>query len=156
MSTDRELLKQTQAGLASSAGLSDPIGEVRKSHEETFVLAQFDAADFAEVGVEMTKACRVVSITALPAENLSTHATNYVTGTVAKRDGAGGSASTIGTYTTNSTGGAALAAFVPTDVTISSPSAAVFAAGNVLTFKQVDAGATGDTKVTVSVTVEYV
>jgi hypothetical protein len=81
--------------------------------------------------------------------------TNFVTGTVAKRDGAGGSATTIGTFKTETTGGAALTALVPTTVT---PVAAAvdLAVGEVLTYKLVDAATTTEPAVSVEITVEYI
>lgn len=154
--TDRGRIKEQQQGMyASTAGMTDAKAAVNQTHEETFVLATFAAADYAEMGIAFTKACKVKAIRVLPAATLAVHGSNYVTGTFAKRDGAGGAAATIGTYTTNSSGGAALTAFTPTTVT---PDVAnsTFAAGNVLTFKQVDAGTTTEVLLTVSVTVEYI
>ena len=157
MPTDRELLKQAQSGHIGSIGASDPIGAVAEAHQETFVFSNASGSPLAEVGITMVKKCRVKSIRALPASALATNGTNYITGTVAKRDGAGGSATTIGSFTTNTTGGAALAAFVPTTVTVSTTAGvADIAAGQVLTYALVDAATTTEPAVAVSVTVEYV
>lgn len=153
--TDRALLKQQQAGALGTTGAAAPITEVGKVHEETFVFANVAGSPLAEVAIAMTKAGVVKSIKATPAAALATHAANYVTGTVAIRDGAGGSASTVGAFTTNSTGGAALVQFVPTAVTVTQANA-VFAAGNVITYALVDAGTTTEVAVFVSVTVEYI
>jgi hypothetical protein len=155
MPTDRAYLKQAQAGHIGSIGASDPIGAVNQAHEETFLFSNVSGSPLAEVGIVMQKACIVKSIQALPAADLATHAANYITGTVAKRDGAGGAASTIGSFTTNSSGGAALADFEPTTVSVDA-AYRTFAAGNVLTYKLVDAATTTEPQVTVSVTVEYV
>src|SRR5690606_1169485 len=103
----------------------------------------------------MVKKCKVKSIRALPGGDLTTAASNYITGTVAKRDGAGGGATTIGSFTTNSSGGAALASFVPTTVSVVAGTDEI-AAGGVLTYKLVDNGTTTEPAIAVSVTVEYV
>lgn len=155
MPTDREYLKMQQAGQLATSGATDPIGEVGKAHEQTFVFSNVAGSPLAEVGIYMPKKCRVKSVIALPAADLATAASNYVTGTVAKRDGAGGSATTIASYTTNSSGGAALAAFVPTTCSIVAGTAEI-AAGGVLTYKLVDNATTTEVAVFVSVTVEYV
>lgn len=55
----------------------------------------------------------VSSITIVPAVSVSTHAANYITLTVKK------GATTIATYTTNSSGGAAMTAGTPITMTIS-------------------------------------
>lgn len=151
----RTLIKQQQAGALAGTAATDPIGTVGTVHEETFVFSNVAGSPLAEVGITMVKACKVKSIRALPATTLATHAANYVTGTVAKRDGAGGGATTIGSFTTNSSGGAALTQFVPTTVTLTA-TAVDIAAGQVLTYALVDNAATTEPQVNVSVTVEYV
>jgi hypothetical protein len=98
--TDREYLKRAQAGHIGSTGATNPIGAVAEAHEETFVFSNVAGSPLAEVGITMVKKCKVKSIRALPAANLATAASNYVTGTVAQRDGAGGNATTIGSFTT--------------------------------------------------------
>lgn len=153
--TDRALLKQQQAGMLGGTTASAPITEIGKVHEETFVFANVAGSPLAEVGIAMTKAGVIKSIRATPAANLATAASNYVTGTVAIRDGAGGAASTVGSFTTNSSGGAALTAFTPTTVTVTQANA-VFAAGNVITYALVDNATTTEVAVFVSVTVEYI
>jgi hypothetical protein len=155
MATDRALLKQAQAGHFASSGAVDPIGEVGKVHEQTFIFLNVAGSPLAEIGYIMTKACRVKSVTALPAATLATAAANYVTGTVAKRDGAGGSATTIASFTTNSTGGAQLTAMVPT-VCATVAGTTEIAAGGLLTYALVDAATTTEVAVAVSVVVEFV
>lgn len=154
MATDREELKTRQKGQAAAFGLTDVEGAVNQLHEETFVFANDAGSPLAEVGITMLRKCKVKAIRALPAANLATHATNYITGTVAKRDGAGGSATTIGTFSTNSTGGAALTAFQPTTVSLTAANVDI-EAGGVLTYKLVDAATTTEPAIHVSVTVEY-
>lgn len=156
--TDRKKIKDQQKGvLKTAAGISDTNTAVNQLHEETFVFSNVAGSPLAEVGLTIVKACKVKSIRALPAATLATAAANYVTGTIAKRDGAGGGATTIGSFTTNSTGGAALTAFVPTTVAVSTTAGvADIAAGQVLTYALVDNATTTEVAVFVSVTVEYV
>jgi hypothetical protein len=157
MPTDRAYLKQAQSGQIASTGCADPITAVAQAHETQFTFFTTAAGDFTENGYAITKAGRVKSVKVTPSGSLATHASNYFTGTVAKRDGAGGGATTIASFTTNSSGGAALTAFVPTDCTVSTTAGvADLAAGNVLTYKGVDAGTTTEPALTVVVTVEWV
>jgi hypothetical protein len=155
MPTDREYLKNQQAGALITSGATSPIAEVGLAHEETFVFSNVAGSPLAEVGIYMRKKARVKNVTAMPAASLATHAANYITGTVAQRDGAGGSATAIASFTTNSTGGAALTAFTATACSIVAGTADL-AAGSVLTYALVDAATTTEVAVFVSVTVEYV
>lgn len=153
--TDREILKKAVLGLIGSAGAADPVEAVAQGNEQTFVFWNVAGSPLAEVGITMLRKCKVKAIRALSGATLAVDATNFVTGTVAKRDGAGGSATTIGTFKTETTGGAALTAFVPTTVSVVA-AAAEIAAGGVLTYKLVDAATTTEPAVAVSVTVEFI
>lgn len=156
MPTDRAYLKQAQAGHIGSTGAADPIGEVAKAHEETFTFITFAAAPYVEQGIAMTKACRVKNIRLVSATTLAAHAADNITATVAKRDGAGGAATSIGASTTDVAGGA-LTAFTPKSVTVSATAGvADLAVGNVLTFKTADNGTTTEPLLSCTVTVEYV
>jgi hypothetical protein len=155
MASDRAIFKAQEAGRAATSGATDPIGITGTVHEETFVFSNVAGSPLAEVGITMVKACKVKSVRALPAATLATAAANYVTGTVAKRDGAGGAATTIASFTTNSSGGAQLTAFTPTTCAVTA-SAAEIAAGGVLTYALVDNATTTEVAVFVSVTVEYI
>ena len=73
----------------------------------------------------------------------------------AQRDGAGGAATTIASFTTNSSGGAALTAFVPTNCTPVAGTTEI-AAGGVLTYALVDNATTTEVAVAVTVTVEWI
>jgi hypothetical protein len=155
MPTDRQYLKEQQAGALGTTGASAAISEVGKVHEEDFIFLNAAGSPLAEVGYIMNKKCRVKSVKALPAANLAAHAANFVTGTVAKRDGAGGSATTIASFNTEDAVGEALVAFVATDCPIVDGTAEI-AAGGVLTYKLVDAATTTEVAVAVTVTVEYI
>lgn len=150
--TDREILKKQQsAALGTASGVTSPIAEVGYAHTRCYIFATIAAADFAEAAQVMLRRGKVVAIRVVPAATLAVHAANYVTGTIAYRDGAGGEATTIGTYTTNSSGGAALTAFTPTTVSMTPVQ---LSAGNVITFKQIDAGTTTEVLLNVQVYVE--
>lgn len=155
MATDRVILKNQQVGALSATPAVDAKAVVGQAHEEQFVFLNVAGSPLAEVGYTVTKACRVKSIRALPAATLATAAANYVTGTVAKRDGAGGGATTIGSFTTNSSGGAALTAFTPTTVALVDGTTEI-AAGGVLTYALVDNATTTEVAVAVTVTVEWI
>lgn len=155
--TDRSALKNFLKGLLKVAGLTSAFDAVDAQHEETFVWVCPAGSPFTEQAIAMTKACKVKAIRITAGTTLAVDETNYITGTVAKRDGAGGSATTIGTRATNAAGGGALTAMTPATATvITAASANVLAAGNVLTFKTADAGTTTEPLLTCAVTVEYI
>lgn len=149
--TDREILKKQQAAALGTTGATSPITEVGYAHTVCYSFDTFAAAAFAEAAKVLLRRGKVVAVRVVPYGTLSTDATNYITGTIAYRDGAGGSATTIGTFTTNSSGGAALTAFVPTTVSLTP---VMLAAGSVITFKTVDAGATTEPLMSCQVYVE--
>jgi hypothetical protein len=155
--SDRGEIKKFQEGaFLGIAGIDDAKASTEQLHEETFTFITFAAAPYVEQGIVMKKACVVKNITLVSATTLATDATNNITSTVAKRDGAGGAAATIGAHTSNVAGGA-LTAFTPRTVTVTDTVATkTFAAGNVLTFKTADNGTTTEPLLSCSVTVEYV
>lgn len=154
--TDRSALKNFIKGALKTAGLTAAFDAVDSQHEETFTFITFAAAPYVEQGIVMTKACKVKSIKLCSATTLAADATNNITATVAKRDGAGGAAATIGAVTTDVAGGA-LTAFTPKTATVLTASAVnVLAAGNVLTFKTADNGTTTEPLLSCAITVEYI
>lgn len=160
MSTDRQIIKKVQKGIYRTAkddtAIATPAASVEELHEETFTFITFAAAPYVEQGITMVKKCKVKSIRLCSATTLAADGTNNITATVAKRDGAGGSATTIGASTTDVAGGA-LTAFTPKTVTVSTTAGvADIAAGQVLTFKTADNGTTTEPLLSCSVTVEYV
>lgn len=156
MATDRQLLKDAQVGALNTAPLAANArtGVVGEANEETFTFITFAAAPYVEQGIAMTKACRVKAIRLCSATTLAADATNNITATVAKRDGAGGAAATIGASTTDVAGGA-LTAFTPKTVAITVANMDL-AAGNVLTFKTADNGTTTEPLLSCAITVEYI
>jgi hypothetical protein len=155
MATDREILKNQQIGSLATTAVTDARTAVAQAHESTYTFLNVAGSPLAEIGYYIPKKCRVKSVKALPAASLSTAASNYVTGTVAKRDGAGGGATTIASFNTASSGGAALTAFVATDCAIVAGTSEL-AAGSVLTYALVDNATTTEVAVAVSVTVEWI
>lgn len=155
MATDREILKLQQIGaLGTTPVAASPRTAIAEMHEQTFSFSNIAAADFAEAAFTMPKACRVKSIWLTPGATLAAHASNNITYTVAKRDGAGGAATTIGTNTTD-VAGLGLTAFTPKTLALVAGTTEI-AAGGVLTFKTVDNGTTTDPLVTCQVTVEWI
>lgn len=154
--TDRDKVKSQQIGTyVTAAGIVSSETAIRELHQETFTFITFAAATYVEQGITMVKKCKVKSIRIVAATTLAADATNNITCTVAKRDGAGGSATTIGTVTTDVAGGA-LTAFTPKVVALVTTQGVVdIAAGQVLTFKTVDNGTTTEPLFSVTVTVEY-
>lgn len=154
MATDREILKLQQIGSLVTTAATDARAAVGQANEETFTFITFAAAPYVEQGITMVKKCKVKSIRLTSATTLAADATNNITATVAQRDGAGGSATSIGAATTDVAGGA-LTAFTPKTVSVTA-SAAEIAAGAVLTFKTADNGTTTEPLLSCSVTVEYI
>lgn len=158
MATDREILKNQQAGaLGTAPGVSDAKDTIRKFHEETFLLANDADASLVERGFRVQKAFRVKSCYYIPSTGLAASDSAYDTLTVSKRDGAGGSASVVATRTTQVTGGAALVAFVPFELTLSATTAYhYFAVGEVLTVLITETSTPTTPFGVFSVTVEYI
>lgn len=155
MATDRAILKNQQVGaLTTAPSIVAPKTAIAEAHESTFTFITFAAAPYVEQGIAMTKPCRVKAIRLCSATTLAADATNNITATVAKRDGAGGSATTIGTSVTDVAGGA-LTAFTPKTVTLVD-AAVELAAGNVLTFKTADNGTTTEPLLSCAITVEWI
>lgn len=158
MATDRALLKQAQSGHIGSIGAVDPIGEVGKAHQETFVFELDADATLAERGFRVDKAFRLKSVYFTPTTALAANGTNYITLECKKRDGAGGAAVVAATTNTNTAGAnVSLAAFVPAALTLSATDANLsFAVGNVLSVISTETAAPTTPLGTFSVTVEYV
>ena len=154
MATDRELAKRKKAGEYATLGMADPLDQAGKQDEESFVLFGIADASFAELPLHMRKKGKVKACVITSATTLATHGTDYITTTLAKRDGAGGGATTIATHTTNSSGGSALTAMTPRAATVTA-SAVEFDADNVLTLKIVESGTPTTPVVSVVITVEY-
>ncbi len=154
--TDRSALKNFIKSLVKVAGLTDPFGAVDAMNEETFVWIAPAGSPYTEQSIGMTKPCKVKTIRITSGTTLAADGTNNITATVAKRDGAGGAAVTIGTRTTDVAGGALTAHQSSTVTPVTASNANVLAAGNVLTFKTVDNGTTTEPLLTCAVTVEYI
>jgi hypothetical protein len=149
--TDREILKKQQAAALGTTGATSPITEVGYAHTRCYTFECAAGAPYAEAAQVMLRRGKVVAVRVTPITTLAVHAANYITGTVAYRDGAGGNATTIGTFTTNSSGGAELTQFTPTTVSMTPVQ---LSAGNVITFKTVDAATTTEPGMIVQVYVE--
>lgn len=156
MPTDREYLKAQQAGALGTTGATDAIGEVGKAHQQIISFEVTSDASMAEIGIRLDKKCIVKSAHFTPAVALAANGSSYTTYTLRKRDGAGGSAVTVGSLDTNSAGqNVSLAQFVPSAFTLTAANVTV-AAGNILTFQSAETGTPTSPIGKVSVVVEYV
>lgn len=143
MATDRALLKKAQTGHVLSVGLTDAEGEVNKSHRRTIrwrkATADANAGDnTAEFALcYLPRACKLVSAKYTADANVAAANATCINLIVAKRDGAGGSASNVAyVNTANANGGGtgSLVLFVPADIPRIAANADSIAAGSVLTF----------------------
>lgn len=159
MATDRQIIKDRQAGQYEAYGLAGT-GKAAASaiHTFTYTFEVGSDASIAEMGVRIDKACKVTSCYFTPTTALAAHATAYIIMLVQKRDGAGGSPVTVGTIDTSTGGGnVSLSAFVPQLFVATSTAADLaFAVGNVLTFKSTETSTPTTPIGKVTVTVEWV
>lgn len=159
MATDRTLLKQAQAGYIGSTGTSAKAQDViNVAHQTTFTWQSATTVALAETGIRMPFAGRVISAYITPGATLAVDETNYMTWTVSKRAVADpSSAVSLATRASNAAGGGTVTAYTPAVFTLTATVANLsFGAGDVLTFKSVDANATTDPGYGMSVLVEWV
>ncbi len=148
MSTDREILKQAEAGRVGSLGFAaDPMTTVKAAHRRSYRFASIDAT--AGTGVaesvvcRVPVACRFISAHVTAPIAVTASGTDYKTFTIAKRTAAGAAVS-LAAIATITTTGVSLAAFVPQALTLDSTTASLdLAAGDVITYKNVKTGVTG-------------
>jgi hypothetical protein len=115
--TDRDLLKKTQVGLASSAGLADAIGAVADQNTRSTYFTKAAADGMASTttsevftgNVTVRKAKLKGIYLNLTGAGLTADNTNFATITVSKRDSAGANKTTLGTLTTTITSSGNLA-----------------------------------------------
>lgn len=143
MATDRALLKKAQVGHVLSAGLTAAETEVNQAHRRTVrwrkAAADGNAGDnTAEFTLAyLPRAYKLVTAKWTTDVNVAAANATCVNLIVAKRDGAGGTASNVAVVNTaNANGGGtgSLVLFVPADVTRIAANADSIAAGSVLTF----------------------
>lgn len=107
MATDRELLKEQQAGALVGKNASDPIGEVDRAHsrDQNWVKPSSEnaATNVAETSVwAMERVKRQVARVALTVNsNVIADTSHYVVATVRKRDINGANGATIATWNTH-------------------------------------------------------
>lgn len=131
MATDREILKQQEAGALVSTLATDPIGEVAKAHSMWLPVTK--AADDA---MASTATAETYSGTLVPVKSriksvyyiattggITADGTNNATITVSYRDSTGGNAVAVATFTSNVAGGT---------VTQGAPKAFTLTAANVI------------------------
>jgi hypothetical protein len=139
--TDRELLKQQQAGALQGTTASAAVDEVGHAHSAYFTWEVTADAAVAERGFIVPRKARIKEAKFCPSSSLAADGTNYVTQLIQVRDGAGGAAATAGTLDTNSAGGnVSLTAFEAGTFTLTNANLDC-AAGSVVTFKSTETGA---------------
>lgn len=145
MPTDRELLKQQQAGTLGGAGASDPIGEVAKAHQLVYVftkaaddgLAATATAEFG-MGVYLPFKAKLVDCRLLlrGATALVGHATNYASLLIDKYASDGTGNVNLISFATSTPTTDDLAVKVPKSIMGDAvDSALVCDAGSILTFQ---------------------
>jgi hypothetical protein len=149
--TDRQTLKDALVGVLGSkptAEVADPRAVVNLANS---IAVSGKYSDAATAGTAITEtvhwvapyACKVIHAKVSAPVAAAAHASNIATFTVAKRTGAGGATTVASGSTVTGGAPAALAAFVPGALTMSTVAGATtLAAGDVLTFA-VAKGASG-------------
>ncbi len=160
MPTDREIVKERQAGQAQSYGVAalPKTGIVAEMHQAEFTFDVGSDATIAEIGQRIGKKCIVKSVHFTPASALAANGSAYITMLVQKRDGAGGSPVTVASLDPNTAGqNVSLSAWVPAAMTLTTTAADLaVAAGNVLTFKSTETSTPATPIGKVTVVVEWV
>lgn len=139
--TDRELLKQQQAGQLATAGTgaSDATLEITKAHTRTYHI-QKTGTENAATNVAETYALVVnrksvfKSAKFLTGTGSTQDASNYARLEISKRDGAGGSQVNVASYNTHNSGQGTITAAVPASFSVVANADATIAAGSVLTY----------------------
>jgi hypothetical protein len=159
--TDREIIKERAVGQAQSMGLSSataPKATIAAIHQYEITWDIGADATIAEIAQRIGRPSKFIAAYFTPATGLAVSGSAYVTALLQKRDGAGGAASTVATWDTNSAGGnQAMVAFVPLlGVATTTPADLVYAAGNLLTFKSTETSTPATPIGKVTVTLEYI
>lgn len=156
--SDRKKIKDQQKGVYKTAAeIVSPATVVEEMHEETFIFDVPADAAVAEIGIPIRKACKLKNVQGLAITGLAVSGSAYITQTISKRDGAGGSAVIAATFNTNTAGqNAAITAFVPyTFVNSTTVANLLFPAGSVLTFLSAETSTPTTPIGKIAVTVEY-
>lgn len=139
---DREQLKGVQIGHAGSNGLTDVVTTVKQCHYRPYVVSLTDGGtagtNATEVAIPVQLKCKVVAIYITAPVAVTGDDTNNKVFTIAKRT-AGGSATTIGTYTTSASPANSMTAFSPVTLTLTA-SAVELASGDCITVKAIKGG----------------
>lgn len=150
MPTDREILKQQQAGALSSTACVDPVAAAKEASSFGPVLLIDKSADSMAsdttsetyTGLYFPRACRVRGIFIIcTGAGLTAHNTNYATVTVSKRDAAAGGKTAVATLTTTLTSSGTLTQYVGKGFVLSTVAGALdIPAGGSLTWEIAKAG----------------
>lgn len=142
--TDRELLKQQEAGAFCTTGATDPIGEVNKFHRRTRSITLVSTANAATavaetVGFIVPRKSKLADNTAIKllvaTTNVATSNSNYDSIIVYKRDSAGANQVRLGTWNTHGGAQGTLTFNVPATVPCVTNAQAIIAAGSIITYE---------------------
>lgn len=166
MATDRSIIKQRQAGQASSYGLANTstTGPIADTHTRALTWTKSGNENSSNNCAEtvmftVNRASQLKSVKLTTNSAVAANATNGFVVTVAKRT-AGGAAVPVATWNsdTNAAAQGAITAFSPAALSVVTSSDAALAAGDVLTFKclKFGVGLLLDSPASVTVDVEEV
>lgn len=139
MSTDTQIAKQLTAGEYGSTPMSDPVAEAKKQRQRVWTLvkpADAGATTAFDLAIVLDRPVRIISAAMVVAANVSADSTNAVTEALVTSDNAGGSAVTIGSFTTASTG---LTAQIPRALALTAANVDLAVANNLLRWQQTKA-----------------
>lgn len=145
--TDRELLKQQQAGALGTTGAATPLTEIKYVHSNVFVFDKASADGMASTttsetytGIYLPRACKLIGVYFVPTSgNLTSNDTDYATVTVNKR--VSGASTAIATLTTTTTSSGNLTQGAGTGFVNSTVAGAIsIAAGGSISFSIAKAG----------------
>lgn len=145
--TDRELLKQQEAGALATSGAADPIGTVAFSHTDSFAFSKASddgmastATTETRTGIYVPRKARLKNIWYVPTTGgITADNTNFATVTVSSRDAAGANLTTVATLTTTITSSGNLTQDVGAALVLAT-SAVIIAAGSTLTYSIAKSG----------------
>ncbi len=139
MATDREYLKQQQAGMLNTTGAVNARPEVNSAHSRTFHIQKVGtenaATNVAEtVALVVARKAQLSSAKYLTGTNVANDATDYSVVTLYKRTSAGASQTTVATYNTATAAQGAIVLQVPASFSAVTNADATIAAGSILTY----------------------
>ena len=139
MATDREFLKQQQAGMLNTTGAANARVEVNSSHTRCHHIQKTGtenaATNVAEtVALVVNRKANLSTLKFLTGTNVANDSSNYVFITVSKRTSAGASQTTIAYWNTHTSADNQITANVPASFNVVPNTDATIAAGSIITY----------------------